>query len=169
MCREFASDGPCVAPEFNCKSVIKVYHYEFIDKWPKQLSHHSHEGVKSIEQSKEHNQPFIQSILSFKGSLSFIFWLNSNLVVPTLRSILEKIVAPDIKSIISSKWGMGKRYLTVILLIARLSTHIRHVPSFFGAKSVRTAHGLKLSLMNPLSSNSSTCRYNFACSVGFIL
>jgi len=39
---------------------------------------------------------------------------------------------------------MKKRYLTVILLIAQLSTHIRHVPSFFGAKSARTVHGLKL-------------------------
>jgi len=83
---------------------------------------------------------------------------------PLLRSTLEKFVAPDIRSSISSKREMGKRYLTVILLIAaRLSTHIRHVPSF-GVKSARTAHGLKLSLMNPLSSNSSTC-CNSVCSI----
>jgi len=30
---------------------------------------------------------------------------------------------------------MGKRYLTVILLIVRLFTHMRQVPSFFSVKN----------------------------------
>lgn len=38
---------------------------------------------------------------------------------------------------------MGKRYLTMILLIARLSMHIRQVPSFLGVRSAGTAHGLE--------------------------
>jgi len=28
--------------------IIEVDHYEFADKWPKQLSHHSHEGARII-------------------------------------------------------------------------------------------------------------------------
>jgi len=149
--------------------IIKIYHYEFTDKRSEQLSHHSHKGVRSIGQSKEYNQSFIQLVFSFKCDFPFVPWPDSNLVDTLLRSILEKTVAPDIRSSISSRRRMGKHYLTVILLIARLSTHIRHVPSFFGVKSAGTAHGLKLSLMNPLSSNSFTCRCNSACSVGFIL
>ena len=58
---------------------------------------------------------------------------------------------------ISSSLGIGKRYFIVILLIARLSTHIRHVPSFFGVNNVGTVQGLKLSRMNSLLNNSSTC------------
>jgi len=65
--------------------IIKVHHYVFIDKRLKQLSHHSHEGARSIGQFKGHNQPLIQPILDFKGSFSFIPWLNSNLVVSTLK------------------------------------------------------------------------------------
>ena len=65
--------------------IIEVYHYKYIDKWPKQLSHRSHEGARSIGHFKEHNQSFIQPILDFKGSFSFIFWPNFNLVVPTLK------------------------------------------------------------------------------------
>jgi len=78
---------------------------------------------------------------SFPGRI-LIWWY------PLLRSILEKIVAPVITSNISSRRGMGKQYLMVILLIVWLSRHICHVPSFFGAKSAGTAHELKLSLMN---------------------
>jgi len=65
--------------------IIKVYYYEFTDKWLKQLSHHSHEGATSIGQSKGHNQPFIKLIFSLKGSFSFIPWPSSNLVVPALK------------------------------------------------------------------------------------
>jgi len=32
--------------------IIKVYHHKFTNKWPKQLSHNSHKGAKSIGQSK---------------------------------------------------------------------------------------------------------------------
>ena len=65
--------------------IIKIYHYEFTDKWPKQLSHHSHEGGRSIGQSKGYDQPVIQPVLSFKCSLSFILWSDSNLVVPIFK------------------------------------------------------------------------------------
>lgn len=40
--------------------------------------------------------------------------------------------------------GIGILYLTVILLIARLSIQSHQDPSFLGAKRVRTAQGLKL-------------------------
>ena len=77
---------PYVAPSSAVNQyIVKIYHYEITDKWPKQLCHHSHEGVRSIGQPKRHNQPFIQPIFSFKCSFSFIPWLDSNLVVPTLK------------------------------------------------------------------------------------
>ncbi|PRQ22220.1 hypothetical protein RchiOBHm_Chr6g0247871 [Rosa chinensis] len=60
-------------------------------------------------------------------------------------------------SSMSSNLGIGKRYLIVILLMALLSTHILHVPSFFGVKSTGTAHGLMDSRINPFCNNSSTC------------
>ena len=65
------------------------------------------------------------------------------------KSIFEKIVAPDIMSSISSSLRIGQRYFTVILLIARLSTHIRLVPSFFGINSAEIARGSN-SRINPL-------------------
>ena len=46
---------------------------------------------------------------------------------------------------------MGNLDLIVILLMARLSTHILHVPSFFGVKSAGTVQGLRLSLITPSS------------------
>jgi len=35
--------------------IIKLHHYDFTETLLKQLSHHSHEGTKSIRQSKWHN------------------------------------------------------------------------------------------------------------------
>ncbi|KAK4584006.1 hypothetical protein RGQ29_021942 [Quercus rubra] len=52
---------------------------------------------------------------------------------------------------------MRNRYLTVILLMARLSTHIRQLLFFFGVNNAGTAHGLVLSLICPLLRSSSTC------------
>jgi len=43
--------------------IIKVHH-KFIDKWLKQLSHHSPEGARSIGQFKGHNQPYPSLILN---------------------------------------------------------------------------------------------------------
>jgi hypothetical protein len=44
----------------------------------------------------------------------------------------------------------------VILFMALDSVHILHPPSFFGLNIVGTAHGLKLSLIKPLSNKSWT-------------
>jgi len=76
---------------------------------------------------------------------------------PLLRSILENTREPWSLSNISSSRGIGCLYLIVILFMARLSTHIRILPSFFGAKRAGTAQGLRLSRTNPLEINSSTC------------
>ncbi|KAK4597706.1 hypothetical protein RGQ29_015286 [Quercus rubra] len=57
----------------------------------------------------------------------------------------------------SSSRGIGNQYLTVILLIAQLSTHIRQLLSFFGVNNASTAHGLILSLICPLLRSLSTC------------
>ena len=65
--------------------IIKIYHYEFIDKRSKQLGHYSHEGVRSIGQSKGHQQLFIQPVFSLKCGFPFIPWSDSNLMVPALK------------------------------------------------------------------------------------
>ncbi|EOY33325.1 Uncharacterized protein TCM_041283 [Theobroma cacao] len=64
---------------------------------------------------------------------------------------------------------MGKRYLIVILFMARLSTHILHEPSFLGANKAGQAQGLLLSRTRPFSNNSSTCLCTSARCIGGIL
>ena len=76
---------------------------------------------------------------------------------------------PDNISNKSSNLRVANLYFIVILFIALLSTHILHVPSFFGTNNVRTAHGLMLSLTSPLFISSSICFFNSACSVGLVL
>ena len=86
VCEGLALDGPRVAPEFDCKSVYRQsIPLQIYDKWPKQLSHHSHEGARSIGQSKGRAQPFIQPVFSFKPSFPFVSLPDSNLVVPTFK------------------------------------------------------------------------------------
>jgi len=88
-------------------------------------------------------------------------------MIPTLQVNVKE--APAIISSMSSNQGIEKRYLIVILLMARLSTHILHDPSFLGVYSASIAQGLKLSRINPFCNNSHTCLCNSACSLGFIL
>jgi len=47
-------------------------------------------------------------------------------------------------------------YLTMILLIARLSIHILYKPSFLSISKADTAQGLRLSLIWPLDNKAST-------------
>jgi len=82
---------------------------------------------------------------------------------PLFKLIFKKNVALDIISNISFNLGIGKRYFIVILLIAWPSTHILQDPPFFGVKSARTAHGLKLSCTNPFSKSSSTFLAILSC------
>ena len=63
---------------------------------------------------------------------------------------------------------MEKRYLMVILLIALLSTHMHHEPSFFDMRRALTTHGLVLSLNNPLVISSLTCHCSSSFSFGLI-
>jgi hypothetical protein len=66
----------------------------------------------------------------------------------------------------------------VILLMALESVHILHPPYFFGLNTVGIAHGLKLSLNKPLSSNGigsspphslEVLIYMLLCSTDFLL
>ena len=63
---------------------------------------------------------------------------------------------------------MENLYFTVILLIAQLSTHIRHQPSFLGVRRTDTAHGLMLIYIHPCSRSSATCRRISSLSFGLI-
>ena len=70
---------------------------------------------------------------------------------------------------LSSSLGIGCLYFTVILLIARQSTHILHVPSFLGTNRTSTAHGLMLSLTYPFAKSSSTYLWSSFVSSGLLL
>ena len=59
--------------------------------------------------------------------------------------------------------------LIVILFMAWLSTNICMLPFFLGTKRVGTTNGLKLSLNNPLDTNSSTYLWTSIVSLGFII
>lgn len=87
-------------------------------------------------------------------------------MVATLQVYLEKINAPPSWSSKSLIRGIGKRYFTVIRFMALLSTDILQLPSFFGVNKAGTAQGLKLGLICPFFSNSSTCVCNASNSFG---
>ena len=55
-----------------------------------------------------------------------------------------------------------------MLLIARQSTHMRHVPSFLGTKIAGTTQGLRETRMYPLSSNACTCFCISLVSLGLV-
>jgi hypothetical protein len=57
----------------------------------------------------------------------------------------------------------------VILFISLESVHILHPPSFFGLNIVGTMHGLKRSLINPLSIKYWTCFLTSSFSYGISL
>jgi len=73
------------------------------------------------------------------------------------------MIAPLNSSSMSSSLGMGCLYHTMMLLIARQSTHILHEPSFLGTKRTGTRQGERLSCTYPFLINSSTC-----CWISFV-
>ena len=77
--------------------------------------------------------------------------MNLNLMVATLQINFRENMASDIISNMSSGLEMGNRYLTMILLMARLSMHILQDTFFFGVNNVSTMYEFKLSLMNSYS------------------
>ena len=89
----------------------------------------------------------------------FIWWYQ------LLKLILLKYLSPYSTSIMSSKRGIGNRYLMVILFICFLSMHILHVLSCFGVNNVGTTQGLMLSLTTPFFISSVTYQLSSACCV----
>jgi len=82
-----------------------------------------------------YNPCFILNVV-FHSSPSFILiWR-----YPLFKSILEKIQDPWNSSNMSSSLGMRCLYFTIMLLMARQSTHILHVPSFLGTSRRGTTH-----------------------------
>lgn len=86
---------------------------------------------------------------------------------PLRRFIFEKSVAPFNISSMSSDLDMGYLYLIVILLIAWLSMHMHHAPSFLGVRRAGNAHGLILPLTKPFLIQS-VILCNSSCSKGLI-
>ena len=147
------------------KNIIKINNNKLSYERLQYLCHDLHECLGAlVNPNNMTNHSYNQSLVLkdvFHSSLNLIrIWWN-----PLLRSIFEKITNPTIISRMSSNLGMGYQYLIVILLIAQLSTHICHDPSFFSVSRARIPQGLELSQIKPLVSNSSTCLFNSACSV----
>ena len=63
---------------------------------------------------------------------------------------------------------MGNLYFILILLIAWLSTHIRHEPSFLGVRRAGPTHGLMLICIRPYSKSFATCHRISSLSFGLI-
>ena len=99
--------------------------------------------------SHSYNSSFVLKIVFHSlPSLIWIWWY------PLYKSILVKYVDPLKQSIKLSILSNGNLYLIMILLISLESVHILHSPPFLGVSTTSTTHGLKLSLINPLSNNS---------------
>src|SRR5215831_9403477 len=77
----------------------------------------------------------LKAVFHSSPSLILIWWY------PLLRSIFVKITAPCNSSNISSRRGIGWRYFTVILFMARQSMHILQELSGFGTNNTGIAHG----------------------------
>lgn len=108
---------------------------------------------KGITSHSNSQSLVLKAVFHSSPTRSRIWWY------PLQRSTLENICAPCNTSNISSKRGMGKRYFTVNA----------HAPTSIFFRSAGTAHGLKLSRINPLSSRSWTWHWSSLCSVGLIL
>lgn len=87
---------------------------------------------------------------------------------PLFKSIFKNIFDPPNLSSISYSRGIKNWYFTMILLIALLSTYILQLSFFFGVSKSKTTHGLILSHIKPLQSNSFTCSYKISYSFMFI-
>ena len=84
---------------------------------------------------------------------------------PLFKSILVNYFDPIWQSIKSSIMGKGNLCRIVILLMALESLHILHSPSFFQLNIVGTKHGIKISLISPLSNNFWTWFLNSSFSI----
>jgi len=120
------------------------------------MIHQSYKSTRCISKSKRHNQPLIQTIFSFKSSFPFIPFFYPNLMITTFQIHFQKQLKPYNSSNISSNLGIRCRYFTVMLSIARQSTHIHQVLSFFGTSTGAT-QGLMLFRMYPFNINSPIC------------
>ena len=65
------------------EDVIKVQYQKLTHERFEYLSHLSHEGAWSIRKTKWHDQLFVQPILYFECSFSFIPWSDPNLMLST--------------------------------------------------------------------------------------
>lgn len=79
--------------------------------------------------------------------------MDTKFKISTMKINVHKYRCTAHKFNISSNHGIENWYFTMILLIARLCTHILHVLSFFGVRRVDMAYGLRLSQIKPLSSS----------------
>ena len=71
----------------------------------------------------------------------------------TLKEKDSSTLRVDIDDDTSVSKGKGNLYLILILLMALESVKILYSPYFFGLSIVGTTHGLKFSLIRPLSNN----------------
>jgi len=100
---------------------------------------------------KGYDHPLVQSFWSLEHCLPLISRPNANLMVALLRLIFENMHDPPNRFNMSSRRGIGNQYWIVILLMARLFTHIRQLQSFSGVKRIGTTYGLMLFLICPES------------------
>ena len=109
------------------QNIIEVNNNNFTNVRLQHIVNQSQESARCIGKLEWHHQPLIQALSYLEGCLLLIFRLNAQLMVVTLQVDLRK----DFDLSISSNLGIENWYSIVIRLIALLSMHMRHEPSFF--------------------------------------
>ena len=112
------------------QNIIYIKHYALSNERSEHLVHHPYSSTWSIGEAKGQTKPFVKSISRLESGLPFVTRSNPDLMITTSKVDLGKDFRPgqDVEHIVKP----GKRDFLLILLMARLSTHIRHDPSFFG-------------------------------------
>jgi len=70
--------------------IIYEYHYKLVQVGFEDPVHEIHEYHRDISEAKGHHYELVMSIASTKGSLLYVFILNSELIAPRMKVYLEK-------------------------------------------------------------------------------
>ena len=102
------------------EDVIKIKYHKFPNKWPKAMVHQPYKGPRCIGQAKRHDQPLIETCLCLKGSLPFIPFFISDLVVATRKINLSKRFSHKFHPICLPIWELAVSYTHLTLPTKRI-------------------------------------------------
>jgi len=118
------------------QNAIKVNYEKIHNVKPKYSINSLNKSGKSINQSKWHHQPFVQTIPGLKPYLIFISFSNMDMMVTTPQICIGEDFCTNQAIYMSSILGNGYRYFILILFIALETTCIIHWPPFLAESRV---------------------------------